>query len=99
MSGEASAVPSWNSPPATLMIGSGEIHLWRASLDQAPRQIERFLSLLAADERTRAERFYFARDRGHFIVARGMLRAILGRYMHRAPESIAFCYGAQGKPA
>jgi 4'-phosphopantetheinyl transferase len=88
----------WSSPPDTLAIGCDEIHVWRASLDQAPLQVESFLLSFAADEKARAERFYFARDRGHFIVARGVLRAILGRYMNRAPEQLSFRYGAQGKP-
>jgi len=94
----APAGPLWSSPPDTLAVGCDEIHVWRASLDQAPLQIESFLLSLAADEKARAERFYFARDRGHFIVARGVLRAILGRYMNRAPEQLSFRYGARGKP-
>jgi 4'-phosphopantetheinyl transferase len=99
MLGEASAVPQWSSPPETLMLDSDEVHIWRTSLDQAPIQIESFLSSLAADEKARAERFYFARDRGHFIVARGVLRAILARYLNRAAAQLSFCYGPQGKPA
>ena len=54
---------------------------------------------LAADEKARAERFYFEKDRKHFIVARGVLRAILGRYLNRAPECLSFCYSSYGKPA
>ena len=52
-----------------------------------------------ADERARADRFYFARDREHFIVARGVLREILGCYLKRVPKSLCFCYGSHGKPA
>jgi 4'-phosphopantetheinyl transferase len=68
-------------------------------LDQTPSQIQSFLHNLAADEQARAERFHFERDRGHFIVARGVLRAILGGYLKRAPEGLSFCYGSHGKPA
>ena len=101
MSGEShtSATPLWNSPPETIVIGRDEVHVWRAGLDQGPLQIERFRLSLAADEQARAGRFYFARDREHFIVARGVLRAILGRYMNCPPEQLRFRYGAQGKPA
>ena len=73
--------------------------MWRSILDQTPSQIRTLQQNLAADEQARAERFYFARDRGHFIVARGVLRAILGRYLSRAPERLSFCYGSHGKPA
>jgi 4'-phosphopantetheinyl transferase len=51
------------------------------------------------DVLARAALFYFARDREHFIVARGVLRAILGCYLNRTPESLSFCYGSHGKPA
>jgi 4'-phosphopantetheinyl transferase len=68
-------------------------------LDQTPSQIQRFLNNLAADEQARAERFYFERDREHFIVARGVLRAILAGYLNRVPECLSFCYSSHGKPA
>jgi 4'-phosphopantetheinyl transferase len=82
-----------------LELGRDEIHVWRATLDQAPSRIRSFLCSLAADERARAARFYFEKDRDHFIVARGVLRAILGFYLNRAPKCLSFCYGSHGKPA
>ncbi|MCL5670567.1 MAG: 4'-phosphopantetheinyl transferase superfamily protein [Acidobacteria bacterium] len=94
-----SPVPSWRSLPETLMLGSDEVQVWRANLDQTPSQVQSFLHNLAADEQARAERFYFERDREHFIVARGVLRAILGGYLNRAPECLSFCYSAYGKPS
>jgi 4'-phosphopantetheinyl transferase len=95
----ASPVPPWRSPPETLVLGGDEVHVWRATLDQTPSQIQNFRRSLAADEQARAERFYFERDREHFIVARGVLRAILSGYLKRAPEGLSFCYSSHGKPA
>jgi 4'-phosphopantetheinyl transferase len=94
-----SSVAPWRSPSELTVLGCDEVHVWQADLDQAPPRIQRFLDDLAEDERARAQRFHFDRDRERFIVARGMLRAILGRYVHRAPGSLCFCYGAHGKPA
>jgi 4'-phosphopantetheinyl transferase len=94
-----SPVPPWRSPPEILVLGCDEVHVWRATLDQTPPQIQSFRHYLAADEQARAERFYFQRDREHFIVTRGVLRAILGGYLNRAPESLSFCYSSHGKPA
>jgi 4'-phosphopantetheinyl transferase len=94
-----SPVPPWRSPPETLVLGCDEVHVWRATLDQTPSHIQSFLHNLAADEQARAERFHFERDREHFIVARGVLRAILGGYLKRAPECLSFCYSSHGKPA
>ena len=94
-----SPVPPWRVPPETLGLGCDEVHVWRATLDQTPSQIQSFRHHLAADEQTRAEQFRFERDREHFIVARGGLRAILGGYLNRAPGGLSFCYSAYGKPA
>jgi len=94
-----SPVPPWRASPENLVLGGDEVHVWRATLDQTPSQIQSFLHNLAADEQARVERFYFERDREHFIVARGVLRAILGGYLNQAPEYLSFCYSAHGKPA
>jgi 4'-phosphopantetheinyl transferase len=92
-------VPPWLAPPGILVLGNDDVHVWRATLDKTPSQIQSYLHNLAADEHVRAERFYFERDREHFIAARGVLRAILGGYLHRTPESLSFCYSSHGKPA
>ncbi len=90
---------SWSFPPATIILGSNEVHVWRASLDELRPQRDSFLHTLAADERTRAQRFYFQTDRERFITAHGVLRAILGLYLNREPKCLSFCYGSHGKPA
>jgi 4'-phosphopantetheinyl transferase len=94
-----SSVASWRSPPESVVLGSEEVHVWRAPLDQAPSQIQSFFHNLAADEQARAGRFYFQKDREHFIVAHGVLRAILGGCLNQAPECLSFCYSSHGKPA
>ena len=38
---------------------------------------------LTADECQRAERYVFEKDRTHFVVARGLLRLLLGRYLRQ----------------
>lgn len=81
------------------MLGDDEVHIWRVLLDQTPSRIQSFFHNLAVDEQARAERFHFERDREHFIVARGVLRDILGGYLNRGPECLTFCYGSHGKPA
>src|SRR5207248_11802779 len=53
----------------------------------------------STDEFERARRFYFDRDRRRYVVGRGILRMLLGRYLHCAPQEIDFAYGAYGKPS
>jgi 4'-phosphopantetheinyl transferase len=92
-------VVPWRVPDEVPVLGCDEIHVWRTALDRTQAQILRFRHFLAGDERSRADRFHFEKDRGHFIVARGVLRAILGSYLKLAPESVCFGYGSNGKPA
>jgi len=47
----------------------------------------------------RARRFHFQRDSERFIVTRGLLRCILGRYLGIEPGRLRFVYNSYGKPA
>jgi 4'-phosphopantetheinyl transferase len=89
----------WGPPPADLALSSDDVHVWRASLDQPAWRLERLAQMLSADERAKAERFYFERDRKRFIVSQGLLRTILSRYLTIEPNQLQFCYGRRGKPA
>ncbi len=95
----APPVPQWHSLSECLVLNPDEVHVWKAGLDRTSFQIQSLRNTLAADEQARADRFYFEKDRAHFIVARGVLRTILGRYLNRAPERLSFLYSSYGKPA
>lgn len=76
----------------------GGVDVWRVRLDTpepAARSLER---LLSPDEVTRANRFRFAQDRRRFVVARAVLRQVLGAYLGASPSSLRLAYGPQGKP-
>jgi len=54
--------------------------------------------VLSPEEQDRAERFSSDRDRRRFIVARALLRSLLGHYLAAAPGAVEIEYGAEGKP-
>ncbi len=87
----------WQPPSAELRLPRDEVHVWRARLDLS-QSLAGFLATLAPDEKGRAARFHFQKDRDHFIAARGMLRAILSGYLNSRPEQFSFRYSAHGKP-
>ena len=89
----------WYSAPQTLTLQGDEVHVWRAALDVSESQVRSLWSTLTVDERQRAERYVFQKDRTHFVVARGLLRVLLGRYLRQDPPHLRFIYGPHGKPA
>jgi 4'-phosphopantetheinyl transferase len=88
----------WLTPPRSPRLSADEVHVWRASLMRREEEMMTLLRSLSEDELRRADRFHFARDRARFIAARGILREILGRYLHTPPERVRFDYNAYGKP-
>ena len=81
-----------------LPLPNNEVHVWQARVDlESLRECE-ILGALSPDERSRAERFHFRRDRDLYVVGRSMMRALLGGYLECQPREIRFCYSAHGKP-
>ncbi|NWG15751.1 MAG: 4'-phosphopantetheinyl transferase superfamily protein [Chloroflexi bacterium] len=73
--------------------------VWATRLDFDPQRVKHLAGLLSPDEQARAARFRFAVHRRRFIVARGVLRTLLGRYTNAAPESVRLKYSPAGKPS
>jgi 4'-phosphopantetheinyl transferase len=59
----------------------------------------RWRKTLSADEQARAKRFHFPADGDHYTAARGILRALLARYLETPAGDFSFCLNAHGKPA
>ncbi|HEY0462316.1 MAG TPA: 4'-phosphopantetheinyl transferase superfamily protein [Pyrinomonadaceae bacterium] len=89
---------AWTKSPPVLRLPPDEVHVWRASLSQTQKNLQFCWEMLAEDERQRAERFHFERDRHHFIAARGILRQLLGQYLNVEPRRLYFKYTSYGKP-
>ncbi len=89
----------WPLPPEDRTAWDGDVHIWLAELEQPEAALQRLRRLLTDEELSRAERFYFERDRRHFVVARGVLRALLSTYLHIPPAAVQFTSGPRGKPA
>ena len=86
--------PTLPSQPLT----DSDIHIWCASLNVSQEELLHHVSVLSLDEKARAERFYFEKDRDHFIVARGLLRTLISHYLKIEPAQIEFIYEDYGKP-
>ncbi len=88
----------WVVPATPPPLDVHEAHLWRVDLDAAGSEAAA-TDILSEDERARAARFHFERDRHRFIAGRAALRRILAAYLDRAPAALVFAVGRHGKPA
>jgi 4'-phosphopantetheinyl transferase len=91
--------PTFSDPPAgTLRLESSRVDVWRATLSPREDSLRELEGTLSEDERERAGRFRFERDRVRFTAARGTLRALLGRYLDSDPSAFRFRYLEHDKP-
>lgn len=74
----------------------GVLDVWRVDLGRAPD--DGLAELLCAQERKRAARIVDARRRALWARSRGVLRALLARYLDADPRELQFALGAHGKP-
>src|ERR1700692_4840952 len=75
-----------------------EVQRWRVELPAVGKAEDRWKEILSADERARAARFHFPRDRQYFMAARAVLRMILARYAASDPRKLVFGYSDKDKP-
>lgn len=86
-------------PALSPSVFEHEVHVWCASTDMPDHRVQSMQRVLATEEQTRADRFHFEKDRSRFIVARALLRVILGHYLACPPDELRFDYNPYGKPS
>jgi len=90
----------WHIPIENLNLAGNDIHIWLISEDNSPLALKELGEILSSDEQERANRFHFERDKKRYIVGRGSLRTLIGKYyLDIEPERLEFCSGSKGKPA
>ena len=89
----------WKVSSTHPVLAENEVHIWRASLQPEQVVLSRLQQFLAPDEIRKASRFYFEKDRQRFIIARGVLRNIVSRYLNIPPNAVSFTYNVHGKPS
>jgi 4'-phosphopantetheinyl transferase len=86
----------WAPGPLRPQLADDTVHVWRADLTAVAADLA---ELLCEQERARAERLLSESRAELWARSRGLLRALLGRYLQREPASLRFATGAHGKPA
>lgn len=92
----APCMPRIRFPPR-FAVDAGHVEVVNVEIDHPPEAgAEAALSL---EERARAARFVFERDRARFVNTRAGLRTVLAACMGVEPASVMLCRGPRGKPA
>src|SRR5882757_105938 len=89
---------SWIKPATCDFKINNNIDVWKVCVSSNLVLVDSFLTLLTPDEVERANRFYQQKDRNRFIISRGILRHILGKYLNQEPSAIEFGIGENKKP-
>lgn len=88
----------WTYSTCHPRISRAAVHLWRTRLDQPESVVRDLGNFLSREELRRADRYLSDFSRQCFMVGRGWLRTMLGRYLGLDPRAFDFCYGPYGKP-
>jgi 4'-phosphopantetheinyl transferase len=86
---------NWEQGPARPTLEQGSVHVWRADLATIGRES---LQLLSPSEQERAARFLREEDGRRWALSRGLLRALLGRYLQADGHELLLAAGEHGKP-
>src|SRR5574337_1628623 len=89
----------WTIAPKNLSLSANQVHVWRAPLSATQDVRASMERVLSEEERKRAARFHFERDRQSWIIAHGILRMLLARYLQLEPQQVRFVANEYGKPA
>ena len=94
----SNAVTDWRPARGVPHLADNALHIWLALADEHGPSLPRYTRFLSPDELQRAGRLRLPKLQERFIISRGLLRALLGRYLDCRPELIQFACSPQGKP-
>jgi len=72
-------------------------YAWTSGLER-PERLARGLSYLSEEERARAARFHFERDRNSYVLAHALARTLLAQLTGAEPQALRFALGEHGRP-
>jgi len=89
---------TWRDTLECDFIINDSVDVWRINISSNLALLDDFLAIINPGELARANRYYHTKDRNRFIISRGALRIILGKYLNHHPAAIEFEIGINKKP-
>jgi 4'-phosphopantetheinyl transferase len=90
--------PALDQAKAVGPMVRGDVHIYHGALDPKANTDAGLEVILSADEKLRASRFHFEKNRNEYVVTRYTLRKLLGGYLNLPPDQLQFLYTQHGKP-
>jgi 4'-phosphopantetheinyl transferase len=87
----------WQSPKIFPTLSANQVHIWRASLIREGKELLGLKALLNREEQERAAKFMVKGAANSFIIARGLLRKLLSKYLQIFPQDLVFQQNQYGK--
>ncbi|MCK5683598.1 4'-phosphopantetheinyl transferase superfamily protein [bacterium] len=88
----------WNPKAPFPPLNADETYIFFISVTEKEKDIDTFLTSMSHGEKERARKYRFKKDKNRYIVARGMLRRILGGFLCVSASNISFTYNHYGRP-
>ena len=89
----------WESPENCHFVISDQADVWQFSISRSLPSADNYLAMLNPAEIERAGRYRQTKDKNRFIVSRGALRTVLGKYLDVAPADVKLGVGPFQKPS
>lgn len=81
-----------------LSLEPNQVHIWSASITNHENRLPVYWSFLTNEEKEKAQKFKFLKDKNCFVIAKGILRKLLASYLSLSPKEINLKLGEYGKP-
>ncbi|MFZ4481072.1 MAG: 4'-phosphopantetheinyl transferase family protein [Rhodoferax sp.] len=94
----ASPLQDWPAAPRLPVLHEAEMHIWRADALSLARHEARLTALLPKAQSLQGGKVSQGTARHRSLLARGVLRDILGRYLGHDPRGLQFIVTSLGKP-
>ncbi len=79
-------------------MAPNEVHIYYGAVDPEATADPALVEVLSDDEKLRASRFHFEKNRNEYVVTRSTLRKLLQSYLTVPSNKIRFLYTQHGKP-
>ena len=96
---EAAVQTAWHCVRGDYGLPPGEVHVWRANLNQPQDRLNLLGQIMSHEERARALRYHFEADRNRCTIGRALSRLLLAHCLGESPQRLRFTNNRFGKPA